>query len=122
MSEESKMAIVCNSDTSGVMPTIIMGASGVGIGDEVLIFFCPAGANVLLKGELEKFQGKKGLPDPVELFNTILDEGGRIILCKLALENKGIAVEDLRDERIEIMDAPSFLLESEGATRTLTFG
>lgn len=115
------MVIVCNSDSAGVMPTFIMGASGVGIGEDVLIFFCPNGANVLLKGELEKFQGRKGLPDPVDLFNTILDEGGRIILCELALENKGIQKEDLRDERIEIMNAPSFLLQAEGAGITFTF-
>lgn len=115
------MVIVCNSDSAGVMPTFIMGASGVGIGEDVLMFFCPNGANVLLKGELEKFQGKKGLPDPVELFNTILDEGGRIILCELALEAKGIKKEDLRDERIEILNAPSFLLSAQGAGITFTF-
>jgi predicted peroxiredoxin len=117
----SPMVVICNSDSTGVMPTFIMGASGVGIGEDVLIFVCPNGANVLLKGELEKFQGKKGLPDPVELFNTILDEGGRIILCELALENKGIKKEDLRDKRIEIMNAPSFLLQAQGAGITFTF-
>jgi predicted peroxiredoxin len=115
------MVVICNSDSTGVMPTFIMGASGVGIGEDVLLFFCPNGANVLLKGELEKFQGKKGLPDPVELFNTILDEGGHIILCELALEAKGIKKEDLRDERIEIMNAPSFLLQAQGAGITFTF-
>lgn len=115
------MVIICNSDSAGVMPTMIMGASGVGIGEDVIIFFCPLGAHILLPGELEKFQGKKGLPDPVQLFNTILDEGGRIILCELALENRGIKKEDLRDERIEIMNAPSFLLAAEGAGITLTF-
>jgi predicted peroxiredoxin len=117
----SPMVVICNSDSAGVMPTFIMGASGVGIGDDVLLFFCPNGANVLLKGELEKFQGKKGLPDPVDLFNTILDEGGRIILCELALEAKGIKKEDLRDQRIEIMNAPSFLLQAQGAGITFTF-
>jgi predicted peroxiredoxin len=123
MSENGKtpMVVICNSDTAGVMPTFIMGASGVGIGEDVLLFFCPGGAKVLLKGELEKFQGKKGLPDPVDLFNTILEEGGRIILCELALENKDIKKEDLRDDRIEILNAPSFLLEAEGASLTLTF-
>ena len=122
MSEQNgKMAVICNSDTTGVMPTFIMGASGVGIGDEVLLFFCPGGSRVLLRGELEKFQGNKGLPNPVELFNTILDEGGRIILCELALENKGINEEELRDDRIEIMNAPSFLLDAEGAGLMLTF-
>ena len=122
MSEKtSPMVIVCNSDTAGVMPTFIMGASGVGIGDDVLLFFCPGGSKVLLKGELEKFQGKKGLPDPVELHNTILEEGGRIILCELALEAKDIKKEDLRDDRIEIMTAPSFLLDAQGAGITFTF-
>jgi predicted peroxiredoxin len=122
MSEQNgKMAVICNSDSTGVMPTFIMGASGVGIGEKVLLFFCPNGANVLLKGELEKFQGKKGLPDPVELFNTILDEGGRIILCELALEAKDIKKEDLRDERIEILNAASFLMDALGAGLTLTF-
>jgi predicted peroxiredoxin len=122
MSEQnSKMVIVCNSDSAGVMPTFIMGASGIGIGEDVVMFFCPGGSTVLLKGELEKFQGKKGLPDPVDLFNTILDEGGRIILCELALEAKGIKKEDLRDERIEIMNAPSFLLEAGGAGLSFVF-
>jgi predicted peroxiredoxin len=122
MSEQNgKMAIVCNSDSAGVMPSFIMGASGVGIGEDVLLFFCPGGSQVLKKGELEKFQGKKGLPDPVDLFDTILAEGGRIILCELALEAKGIEKEDLRDDRIEIMNAPSFLLEAQGAGLTLTF-
>ena len=120
--KQGPMVIICNSDTSGVMPTFILGASGIGVGEEVILFFTPGGSKVLLKGELEKFQGKKGLPDPVELFNTILDEGGRIILCELALEAKGIKVEDLRDERIEIMNAPSFLLEAQGVGMTLTFG
>jgi predicted peroxiredoxin len=121
MSENGPMVVICNSDSAGVMPTFIMGASGVGIGEDVILFFCPGGSKVLLKGELEKFQGKKGLPDPVELFNTILDEGGRIILCELALEAKDIKVEDLRDERIEIANAPSFLMDAEGAGLTLTF-
>jgi len=119
--ENGPMVIVCNSDSTGVMPTFIFGASGVGIGEDVIIFFCPAAANVLLKGELEKFQGKKGLPDPVDLFNTILDEGGRIILCELALEAKDIKVEDIRDERIEILKAPPFLLDAQGAGLTFTF-
>jgi predicted peroxiredoxin len=116
-----KMIVVCNSDTAGVMPTFIMGSSGVALGSDVILFFCPGGASVLLKGELEKFQGKKGLPDPVELFDTILNEGGRIILCELALEAKDIKKEDLRDDRIEILNAPSFLLDAEGAGITLTF-
>ena len=109
-----KMVVVCNgTQASNIMPTLI--------DKEVIIFFCPAGAQMLVKGELEKFQGLKGMPDPVELFNTILDQGGRIIFCVLAHENKGIKKEDLRDERIEIMNATSFLMDAEGADLSLVF-
>ena len=87
MSEQNgKTVVICNhSDASHVMPTMIMGASGVGIGDNVILFFCPGGAQALVKGELEKIRDMKlkGLPDPVELYNTILEEGGQIILCEL---------------------------------------
>jgi predicted peroxiredoxin len=124
MSEQNgKMVVVCNhADAPHVMPTLIMGASGVAIGEEVILFFCPGGAQALVKGELEKIRDMKlkGLPDPVNLYSTILAEGGRIIFCELALENKGIKVEDLR-EGVQIMNASSFLLEAQGAGMTLAF-
>ncbi len=118
-----KMVVVCNhADAPHVMPTLIMGASGVSLGDRVTLFFCPGGANALVKGELEKIRDMhlKGLPDPVQLFNDILAEGGKVILCELALENKGIDPVNVR-EGVEIMNAPSFLLEAQGAGLSLTF-
>jgi len=68
-----------------------------------------------LKGELEKFGQPKGLPNPVKLFNDILEMGGEMILCELALENKGIDPKDLCDTRIKITKAPPFLMKVEGA-------
>jgi len=125
MSEMSngKMVVICNhADAPHIMPTLIMGASGVGIGENVILFFCPGGAQAMVKGELEKIRDMKlkGLPDPVGLYNTILDEGGTVILCELALENKDIKREDVR-EGVQIMTAPSFLLEAQGAGLTFTF-
>lgn len=123
MNENGKMVVVCNhADAPHVMPTLIMGASGAGIGEDVMLFFCPGGAQALVKGELEKIRAMKlkGLPDPVDLFDTILSEGGRVILCELALENKDIKVEDVR-EGVEILNAPSFLLDAQGAGITFTF-
>jgi predicted peroxiredoxin len=124
MSEQnSKMVVVCNHpDAPHVMPTMVMGASGVSIGEEVILFFCPGGAQALVKGELEKIRDMKlkGLPDPVQLYDDILAEGGHIILCELALENKGIAKEELR-EGVETRNAPSFLLEAQGAGLSLVF-
>ena len=125
MSEQNgsqKMVIVCNGDTpESIMPTLVFAASGLAIDYELHIFITPPGAKWMLKGELEKLGQPKGLPNPVELFNTILDLGGRIVFCELALENKGIAPEDLRDDRIIIQKAPPFLMDIEGAGMTFTF-
>lgn len=117
------MVVVCNHDDAPhVMPTLIFSSSGTAVGEDVIVFFCPGGAKALVKGELEKIRDMKlkGLPDPVDLYDTILEEGGKIILCELALENKDIKVEDVR-EGVEIMNAPSFLLEAQGAGLTFTF-
>jgi predicted peroxiredoxin len=117
-----KMAVVCNGDTpANIMPTLIFGSSGVALDYEVHLFFCPAGARWLLKGALEELGTPKGLPNPLELFNDILEQGGEIVLCELALENKDIDPKDLRDERILIKKAPPFLMDIDGAGFTFTF-
>ncbi len=119
-----KMIIVCNGETSAsIMPTVIMGSSGLAIDYEVHIFFIPGGAKWLLKGEIEKLGTPKGLPNPLDLFNTILDLGGQVTLCELALPNKDIDPKDLRDERIKITGAPEFLMdaESDGKVQTYVF-
>jgi predicted peroxiredoxin len=119
---KEKMVVVCNhSEPGSVMPTLIFASSGVALDYEVHVFFCPGGAQALLKGELEKIGQPKGLPNPIDLFNTILDQGGKIVLCELALENKGINPKDVRDERILIQKVPPFLMDAEGAKMTFTF-
>lgn len=75
----------------------------------------------MLKGELEKLGIPKGLPDPIKLFNDILELGGEIVFCELALENKDIKPEDLCDPRIKIQKAPPFLIDVEGASQTYVF-
>ncbi len=113
--EISKMVIMCNhSDADSVMAAIVMGAAAAATGEQVLMFFQPGAAKVLEKGELEKYQGIHGLPDPIKLFESIQILDGRFILCELGLPNKGIKAEDLR-EGVEVMMASSFLLEAEGA-------
>jgi predicted peroxiredoxin len=117
-----KMAVVCNGETgANIMPTLIFSSSGIALDYEVHVFFCPAGAKWVLKDELEKFGQPKGLPNPIKLFNDILDGGGEIVLCELALENKGIKPEDLRDPRIKIKKAPPYLMDVEGAAQTYVF-
>ncbi len=117
-----KMVVVCNGDESkNIMPTLIFASSGLALDYEVHVFFCPAGTKWVLKEELEKLGTPKGLPDPLKLFNDILDLGGRVVLCELALENKGVTPQDLRDSRIIIEKAPPFLMAAEGAEMTYCF-
>jgi predicted peroxiredoxin len=117
-----KMSIVCNGDTpANIMPTLIFATSGLSLDYEVHIFICPAGARWMVKDELEKLGTPKGMPNPVKLFNDILDLGGEIVFCELALENKGIDAKDLRDPRIKIKKAPPYLMDVEGATQTYVF-
>ena len=120
----NQMIIVCNGDTSAsIMPTVIFGSSGLAVDFEVNLFFVPGGAKWLLKGEIEKLGTPKGLPNPLELFNTILDLGGHVTLCELSLPNKDIDPKDLRDERIKIGGVPELLMdtETEGTTQTYVF-
>ncbi len=119
-----KVVVVCNhADPGSIMSTMIMGSSGIAVGDEVILFFGPGGSPALLKGKLEEVRDMKlkGLPDPVKLYNDIKDLGGKIYLCVLALENRDIDPEkDLR-EGVEVVSAPTFLMEASGASVSLTF-
>jgi len=38
------------------------------------------------------------MPNPVDLFNTILDQKGKVVFCELAIVNKGIDPKDLRGQ------------------------
>jgi predicted peroxiredoxin len=116
----SKVALVCNgSQPWNVFPTFIMGSAAAASGDDVLLFFTPGGAPVLVKGEIEKIEAK-GLPNLLELYEGLVDLGGRVIACELALGAKDIKPEDFR-EGVEIMGVTSFLGEIQDAQITFAF-
>lgn len=117
-----KMVVVCNGDEGkNIMPTLIFATSGIALDYDVHVFFCPAGAKWAVKGELEALGKPKGLPDPIELWNTLIEHAGKVTLCELAIENKGIDPADVRDKRIVIEKVPPFFMDAEGAAMTYTF-
>ena len=69
---------------------------------------------------MEKYQGLKGQPDPLDLYEAILVLEGKIILCELGLPIWDIKEEDLRDG-VEVMMASSFLFEAEGASMVFSY-
>ncbi len=117
----AKVAIVCNGiEPSSVFPPLILGGSAAASGDEVILFYTPSGAPALVKGKLEEMRGKKGLPDPVELYEGIRNLGGKIYVCELALEVKDLKKEDFR-EGVEIIGATTFMSRIKDATVTFSF-
>ena len=122
MTEEiAKMVVVLNhDDAQSVMAALVMGAAIASSGDQVLMFVQPGGAKVLAKGELEKFQGLKGQPDPIHLYDSIQVLDGRFILCELGLPIHDIQKEDLR-EGVEVMMASTFMFECEDAKLSFSY-
>ena len=124
MSEEfqiDKVVVIINHyDEQSVMAALVMSAAISAIGDQVMLFVQPGAAKIVAKGALEKYQGLKGQPDPVELFDAIQVLDGRIILCELGLPVWDMTEEDLVDG-VEVMMASTFLFEAEDAKMSFSY-
>ncbi len=123
MNEETleKIVVTLNhDDAQNVMAALVMSAAVASTGDQVLLFIQPGGAKIVAKGGLENYQGLKGQPDPIELFDAIQVLDGRIILCELGLPIWDMEKEDLVDD-VEVMMASTFLFEAEGAKMTFSY-
>jgi len=117
----AKTAITCNSaESSSVFPAFILGSAAAACGDDVVMFFTVGGAAAMVKGELEKMNGGKGLPDLMELYDGVCVLGGKIMVCELCVGAKDIKPEDLREE-VEVTGATSFLGEISDAQITFSF-
>ncbi len=115
------MVVMMNHDDEiSVMAALVMGGAIAATGSQPLIFVQPGAARVMVKGALEKYQGLKGQPDPVFLFESINVLEGRFILCELGLPISDITKEDLYDE-VEVMNATSFLWEVEDAKLVFSY-
>jgi len=123
LTEESmdKIVVTLNhDDTHSVMSALVTAAAIAATGDEVLFFIQPGGAKIVAKGELEKYQGLKGQPDPIDLFDAIQVLDGRVILCELGLPIWDMDEDDLVDD-VEVMMASTFLFEAEGAKMSFSY-
>jgi predicted peroxiredoxin len=119
--EMEKIVVVLNhDDPQSVMAALVMSAAVASTGDQVLLFIQPGGAKIVAKGGLERYQGLKGQPDPVELFEAIQILDGRVILCELGLPIWDMLAEDLM-EGVEVMMASTFLFEAEGAKLSFSY-
>ena len=115
-----RVAIVVNGkENPNLYPAFILGTSAQVYDAEVTLFFTPTAAPALVPGFLEGIQAK-GLPDMAKLVSDFRELGGKIQLCVLALEAKGMKESDLR-EGVEIVDAPTFMETALDCTCTFSF-
>lgn len=116
----AKVALVVNGmEPKSVYPPFVLGTSALAIGNEVMIFFCPAGGPWCKKGELEKVT-MKGMPDMKDLVEKFNKLGGKIYICELALEAKDMKKEEIRPDT-EIIGATEFMSMASSATVTFAF-
>ena len=122
MTEEmEKIVVVLNHDyEQSVMAALVISAAVASTGDQVMLFIQPGGAKIVAKGALEKYQGLKGQPDPIDLFDAIQVLDGRVILCELGLPIWDMEKEDMVED-VEVMMASTFLFEAEGAKMTFSY-
>jgi predicted peroxiredoxin len=73
----------------------------------------------MVKGVIEKMEGK-GLPNLLELYEGVLNLGGKVYVCELALDAKDLKKEDFR-EGVEIIGATTFINEIKDTTITFSF-
>jgi predicted peroxiredoxin len=115
-----KMAITINSaDPKSLYPAFIMGTSAAASGDDVILFFEPYAAAALKKGLLESIK-HEGMPVMEDLVEGVIDMGGRIMMCELALKAGFIKEEELRED-VEIVGVTNFIVEAEGSQLTFSF-
>ena len=118
----AKLSMTLNgSEVSNIYPLITIAVSALASGDEVIVFVLPSGLPVFKKGEIEKLnEAGKNLPDLVEMMDGFHALGGRLLICELGFEVKGLTEADLIDE-IEVVGATTFVAEAQGSELTFSF-
>lgn len=115
-----KIAITINgSDPTNIFPAFIQASSAVALGEDVIVFFTPYGAPALKKGELEKMK-VEGMPDIVDLYESVIELDGQIMMCELATKVNDIAEDDFR-EGAQLVGMTTFLIEAKDSYLTFSY-
>ena len=118
----SKMAMTINGAAAdNIFPAVTLAVSAAATGDEVIIYFTPGAAPILVKGAMEKLNEEtENMPDLMEMMDGLKMLGARLLMCELALEANGIKEEDLIEE-VEVVGATTFVGAADGAGLTFSF-
>ncbi len=116
----TKLAITINGiEPSNIFPAFIKATSSLALGDDVVLFFTPYAAPIMVKGELEKIK-TEGMPDIIDLYESFIALDGKIMMCELAIKTNNIAEDDLREE-VQLVGMTTFLVEARDANLTFSY-
>jgi len=117
-----KTAITINGTGAvNVYPAITIAVSAAASGDEVILYFTPAGSPLLVKGAMEKLGAEtENMPDLMEMIEGLKMLEARFLVCELGFGVHGFGEEDLMDG-VEVVGATTFVGVAEGAGLTLSF-
>ncbi len=118
----SKMAITINGDeTTNINPAMTIAVSALAMGDEVILFILPAGMPIFVKGRIHELNlASPNSPDLEEMFDGFFALGGKLMMCELGFDVKGLKEEDLIDE-CQIVGATTFVAAAQGSELTFSF-
>ncbi|MDA3837917.1 MAG: DsrE/DsrF/DrsH-like family protein [Candidatus Delongbacteria bacterium] len=118
----SKMSITLNgSEANNINPAMTIAVSALAMGDEVILFVLPSGMPVFVKGRIHELNlASPKSPDLEEMFDAFITLGGKLMLCELGFDVKGIKEEDLVDG-CQIVGATTFVAAAQGSELTFSF-
>ncbi len=122
MSEEKKLVIVvtrgCDDERASVAWSVANG--GIASGFQVTMFLVSAGADWARKGAADNARPNPLDPPVSDMMDTVLDNGGKIMVCPPCAMMRGYEAENLI-EGAQLAGSVAMLgVVSEGAS-TLTF-
>lgn len=122
MSEEKKLVVVvtrgCDDERSSVAWSVANG--GVASGYQVTMFLVSAGADWARKGAADHARLNPLDPPVKEMMQTILDNGGSIMVCPPCAKVRGYEAENLIEGATLAGSTAMLGVVSEGA-KTLSF-
>ena len=122
MSEEKKLVVIvtrgCDDERSSVAWSVANG--GVASGYQVTMFLVSAGADWARKGAADHARLNPLDPPVKEMMQTIIDNGGSIMVCPPCAKVRGYEQDNLIDGATLAGSTAMLGVVSEGA-KTLTF-
>lgn len=97
----------------------VMAGAAVASDVEVVMGFQGDGCLLCIKGEAEKIAAPEFAPLK-GLLDSVLEFGGKLLVCTPCVKNRGIAPEDLV-EGAELVAAARFVAEVTSATNSLVY-